>query len=46
MMNVVIHFLHFIVDEQVKQHEDLEIRFNEGAKEKRELYNKIQELKG
>ncbi|PWA47051.1 kinesin motor domain-containing protein [Artemisia annua] len=34
------------IDEQVEQHEDLKIRFNEGAKERKELYNKIQELKG
>nr|XP_043624723.1 kinesin-like protein KIN-14Q isoform X2 [Erigeron canadensis] len=34
------------IDEQVKQHEDLKIRFSEGAKERKELYNKIQELKG
>nr|GEZ28123.1 kinesin motor domain-containing protein [Tanacetum cinerariifolium] len=34
------------VDEQVKQHEDLKIRFNEGAKERKELYNKIHKLKG
>ncbi|KAK1416632.1 hypothetical protein QVD17_25747 [Tagetes erecta] len=34
------------INEQVTQHEDLKIRFNEGAKERKELYNKIQELKG
>ncbi|KAL8189157.1 hypothetical protein R6Q57_028723 [Mikania cordata] len=33
-------------NEQVAQHEDLKIRFNEGAKERKELYNKIQDLKG
>ncbi|KAK9078136.1 hypothetical protein SSX86_002193 [Deinandra increscens subsp. villosa] len=34
------------INEQVMQHEDLKIRFNEGAKERKQLYNKIQELKG
>ena len=42
----VILVIRIIVDEQVEQHEDLKIRFNEGAKERKELYNKIQELKG
>ncbi|KAI3525331.1 hypothetical protein L2E82_51564 [Cichorium intybus] len=34
------------IDEQAKQHEELKIKFNQGAKERKELYNKIQELKG
>ncbi|KAJ0697642.1 putative minus-end-directed kinesin ATPase [Helianthus annuus] len=34
------------INEQVTQHEELKNRFNEGAKERKELYNKIQELKG
>lgn len=42
----VIHVLYLIVDEQAKQHEELKIKFTEGAKERKDLYNKIQELKG
>ncbi|KAI3509340.1 hypothetical protein L1887_24550 [Cichorium endivia] len=34
------------IDEQAKQHKDLKIEFKKGAKERKELYNKIQELKG
>lgn len=29
-----------------KEHEDLKLRFNEEANERKELYNKIIELKG
>ncbi|XP_071689031.1 kinesin-like protein KIN-14Q [Rutidosis leptorrhynchoides] len=45
-MNDISCIIQSKIDEQVKQHEDLKIRFNEGAKERKELYNKIQELKG
>ncbi|CAI9286680.1 unnamed protein product [Lactuca saligna] len=34
------------IDEQAKQHEELKIKFTQGAKERKDLYNKIQELKG
>ncbi|KAJ9537886.1 hypothetical protein OSB04_030619 [Centaurea solstitialis] len=45
-MNDMSSIIQSRIDEHVKQHEDLKIRFNEGAKERKELYNKIQELKG
>nr|GFB65847.1 kinesin-like protein KIN-14Q isoform X2 [Tanacetum cinerariifolium] len=35
-----------IIQSKIKQHEDLKIKFNEGAKERKELYNKIHKLKG
>ncbi|KVH93162.1 Kinesin-like protein KIFC3 [Cynara cardunculus var. scolymus] len=45
-MNEMSSIIQSRIDEHVKQHEDLKIRFSEGAKERKELYNKIQELKG
>lgn len=35
-----------IVKEQVELHEDLKIKFVKGAKEQKELYNKVLDLKG
>lgn len=32
--------------EQIDLHEDLKIKFVEGAREQKELYNKVLELKG
>lgn len=46
---IVIFFsLNFflLVNQQVHLHEDLKIKFVEGAKERKELYNKVLELKG
>ncbi|KAK9269292.1 hypothetical protein L1049_001062 [Liquidambar formosana] len=34
------------ISHQVNLHEDLKIKFTEGAKERKELYNKVLELKG
>jgi len=36
----------FAVDQQTKVHEDLKIKLLEGAKQRKELYNKVLELKG
>ena len=53
MTNSAIFLLHFLftyfvltVKQQVDLHEDLKIKFVEGAKERKELYNKVLELKG
>ena len=53
MDNLAILLLHFLftyfvltVKQQVDLHEDLKIKFVEGAKERKELYNKVLELKG
>lgn len=35
-----------IVNQQANLYEDLKIKFVEGAKERKELYNKLLELKG
>ncbi|KAL4588880.1 hypothetical protein LXL04_001778 [Taraxacum kok-saghyz] len=45
-MNDMSCFIQSRINEQAKVHEELKIKFNEGAKQKKELYNKIQELKG
>lgn len=38
--------IHSAMNQQVDLHEDLKIKFIEGAKERKELYNKVLELKG
>lgn len=46
---VLANFLKFffpIVNQQVNLHKDLKTKFIEGAKERKELYNKVLELKG
>lgn len=35
-----------LVNQEAHLHEDLKIKFVEGAKERKELYNKVLELKG
>ena len=42
----VLILLSGLVNQQVDLHEDLKIKFIEGAKERKELYNKVLELKG
>lgn len=39
-------FLSFIVNEQLELHEDLKSKYIAGAKEQKELYNKVLELRG
>lgn len=43
---ILIFFSLALVNQQVDLHEDLKIKFVEGAKERKELYNKVLELKG
>ncbi|XP_050279572.1 kinesin-like protein KIN-14Q isoform X4 [Quercus robur] len=38
--------IHSAINQRVDLHEDLKIKFMEGAKERKELYNKVLELKG
>lgn len=42
----LMHVFFLIVNQQVELHEDLKVKFIKGAKERKELYNKILELKG
>ncbi|CAL5406091.1 unnamed protein product [Camellia sinensis] len=45
-MNDMSSIIQSKVNQQVELHEDLKIKFIKGAKERKELYNKILELKG
>lgn len=43
---IFLNFFFPIVNQQVNLHKDLKTKFIEGAKERKELYNKVLELKG
>lgn len=45
-LGFLISWLSLLVKEQVALHEDLKIKYLEGVKERKELYNKVLELKG
>lgn len=42
----IIFIILSIVNEQLESHEDLKSKYIEGAKERKELYNKVLELRG
>ncbi|XP_020518630.1 kinesin-like protein KIN-14R [Amborella trichopoda] len=45
-MNSIIHSTMIQHSDLEREHKDLKVKFNEGAKEKKQLYNKILEMKG
>ncbi|KAF2314472.1 hypothetical protein GH714_026798 [Hevea brasiliensis] len=45
-MNEMRSTIQSTMKEQIDLHEDLKIKFSQGAKERKELYNKVLELKG
>jgi len=46
LLSLYSFFFLALVNQRVDSHEDLKIKFMEGAKERKELYNKVLELKG